>query len=271
MTKIDFSEEFMRKITTFIYQCGKGIAPPDWIQVPQVDIQRLYYIKAGSGSMLLEGGGSRDFRPGRLYLIPSNMRHNFATDAADPINHIYFDFYTSPPIISDDPLEYEVKPTSPLAAHIELCDRLLRERIKAPIPQNFGVIDDAPSGSSDEYRQLCMGLLNTLLLLLSREGELPFTDDAVVSDAIDFMRSSLDTDITLELLADRAGFEKNYFSRRFKKVIGITPYAYLRTCRINRASELISQGETIVRAAAAVGYENASSLSRALKMTKNLR
>jgi len=65
-------------------------------------------------------------------------------------------------------------------------------------------------------------------------------------------------------LSTRAGFEQNYFIRRFKNVMGVTPYAYLRSYRLLKARELMAGGCTVARAAELVGYENASSLSRAL-------
>ena len=65
-------------------------------------------------------------------------------------------------------------------------------------------------------------------------------------------------------LALEAGFAPNAFIRHFKRVMGQTPYAYIKDYRLMKATELLSQGVTVARAAELVGYENGSSLSRAL-------
>ena len=48
--------------------------------------------------------------------------------------------------------------------------------------------------------------------------------------------------ITLEELAGRAGFGKSYLLRCFTQQIGVSPYRYLQTIRIDRAKKLLEQG-----------------------------
>ncbi len=264
MTKISFQRDFMRNITTFIYQCAVGTAPADWVQEPHINIQRLYYVRGGKGWMQRDDDSLFPFEPGNVYLIPSNLRQSFTTDPDNLLEHIYFDFYTSPPVIAPEPLVFPVEEDSALYALLDSIGKILTPRCQ-PKPNNFGRITDAPAHSADEYCQLCHSLLHTLLLLLSGIQEIPFTDDAVVTETLEFIRENFASSMTVAQLAERAGFEENYFIRRFKRVMGITPYTYLRMWRLIRAKELIYAGETVVRAAGLVGYENASSLSRALR------
>ena len=78
------------------------------------------------------------------------------------------------------------------------------------------------------------------------------------------MRTRFAQPLTVAELAREAGFEENYFIRRFRAAMGQTPYAYLRNYRLMEARRLLEAGETLTRTAPRVGYETAAALSRAL-------
>lgn len=265
----------MKNINMFIDQVGKGKTPPNWHLNYTINIQRLYYIRGGTGYIIGEDNEKKRFVPGNIYIFPHNLRQRFITDPTDCIDHIYFDFLSTPPIISSEPIVYEVKTASPVANMVTLLDSLLVSRPPDGIPavserpQKFGHIIDAPSGSMDESCQIIYALLKSLLMLLSHERELPYSSDKAVVNTLEYIRNNYASPLNVGELAAKCGFEMNYFIRRFRKIMGLTPYAYLRSYRLLRASELISCGNTVSRAAELVGYENASSLSRALKSIKN--
>ena len=56
---------------------------------------------------------------------------------------------------------------------------------------------------------------------------------------LNYIDENLEKDISLEMLADIAGFEKNYFLRKFKKLTNRTPKVFLRETRIKKAKELL--------------------------------
>lgn len=66
-------------------------------------------------------------------------------------------------------------------------------------------------------------------------------------------------------LAAEVHLEENYFIRRFRRVMGQTPYAYLHTYRLALARQALASGDTLTQAAEKVGYQDAASLSRALR------
>lgn len=51
--------------------------------------------------------------------------------------------------------------------------------------------------------------------------------------------------------------------------MGQTPYAYLRTYRLALAKQAIASGNTLTQAAEKGGYQNAASLSRALRSAES--
>ena len=256
----------MQNFSLYIHQAFKGFAPAEWFHSKSVNIQRLYYILGGSGFMRTRSG-EEALIPGKFYLFASNLNQEFRNVPEDPINHIYFDFYSTPPIISSEPLVFDASSGETEALAL-LLDRSVLPRSRAAAALDYSSPPSAVHGSDDEYLQLLHGLLRISLLILSRQKEIPFMTDRIVSDTLDFIRTNYSSPLSVKELASRLGFEQNYFIRRFKELTGGTPYAYLRSYRLTRAKELIAGGETIVSAAALVGYENASSLSRALKREK---
>lgn len=60
--------------------------------------------------------------------------------------------------------------------------------------------------------------------------------------ARDFLVDHTANEITLEKIADIAGFSRFHFLRSFQKEFGISPHAYLTTVRLNRVLGQISEG-----------------------------
>lgn len=229
-------------------------------------LQRLYFIKSGKGNILLDSGEIIPLESGKIYIFPANMNQNCESDPDDPINHIFFDFISTPSIIADRPIVYEVAGNLRLEKYIGYAESLLYDLND---PQNIcrlytNRIPSAPDGSKKEYLQLVAECLNTLLILLSHIKSIPFTDDVVVIKTLDYIYEHYAEKITVDMLADLVGLNKIYYIRRFKKVMAITPYAYLRTYRLFRARMLISDGETLAEVAGKVGYLNANSLCDSL-------
>jgi len=253
----------MTKISLTIRYCGSEKAPADWPQA--ISLQRLYYIKSGRGAYRMPGGQMVPFEPGKLYIFPLNLEDCFVTEAEDPIDHLYFDFLSTPPIIAPEPQIYEVKEGSFLQELLCMLDRMcidLRLRYGRKVLYARSRIDSEEVMLS---RQMMESLFHALLLQLAMIRPIPFSDDAAIRDTLEQIRLHYAEPLNVGGLAEASGFDVSYFIRRFKSAMGMTPYAYLRSYRLMRAEELMADGMTAAEAAEAVGYENASSLRRALR------
>lgn len=234
----------MEPLTLTVSTCGVGSPPKgNWYLSRDIEVQRLYYILGGTGSYTGGDGRSRPFRSGGLYLFPYNLRDRFWSDPDDPIRHLYFDFLSTPPVIAPEPLFCVPEQESDLAAALTLAIRLAGPR---PEP--------ALSGS----------LLELLLRLTDAVMPLPLSRDRMICRTVETVRTRFAQPLTVAELAREAGFEENYFIRRFRATMGQTPYAYLRNYRLMEARRLLEAGETLTRTAPRVGYETAAALSRAL-------
>lgn len=236
----------------YVHYCGFGSPPTEqWFLKPDIEIQRLYYILGGTGGYFGSDGEQHAFQKGHIYLFPYNVKHHFINSGADPIVHLFFDFLSTPPIISGTPLVYSVEENAKAQDVLQLCCRILSE------PQNVGASENA----------LGEALLQVLLLLLEKDHVIPYHMDDVICRSLAYIQENYKDPISVQQLAEQAGFEVNYYIRRFHRVMKQTPYAYLRNYRLMQAKDLLRSGCSASVAAQKVGYESAASLLRALKQS----
>jgi AraC family transcriptional regulator len=80
------------------------------------------------------------------------------------------------------------------------------------------------------------------------------------------IRARLATRLTVAELAGVVGLSPAHFARAFKLATGQTPLAYVMGQRVERARDLLAQGESIVSAAAGAGFSDQPHLSRLFKL-----
>lgn len=86
--------------------------------------------------------------------------------------------------------------------------------------------------------------------------------DVRLSKAIAAMHERPAEDWSLERMAQSAGMSRARFAAHFRKVVGITPFAYLTGWRLGVAQTMLRRGESLKSVAPAVGYMNSAALSR---------
>lgn len=116
--------------------------------------------------------------------------------------------------------------------------------------------------------------------ILPLRGRTPLSEVIDYRDAQDCLRSNetimelarhaIDqhyySKLSCEELASSAGMSKWHFIRIFKSVIGVSPYQYLTSIRVERAKYLLrSTTHSLESVATAVGFDSLSSLCRAFK------
>lgn len=82
-------------------------------------------------------------------------------------------------------------------------------------------------------------------------------DEAAVLAAIDEIKQAEDVPL-LSVLAGIAGYSPTHFQRVFKRATGLSPAAYARALREERARDALSSGESVTGAIYGAGYGSAS-------------
>jgi AraC-like DNA-binding protein len=80
--------------------------------------------------------------------------------------------------------------------------------------------------------------------------------------AMDFMHTFYNEPITLKEIARKADLHPGYFVSSFKKELGITPHAYLRSVRLVAARQALKDGSSPTNAALDCGFYDQSHLGR---------
>jgi AraC family transcriptional regulator of adaptative response/methylated-DNA-[protein]-cysteine methyltransferase len=80
-------------------------------------------------------------------------------------------------------------------------------------------------------------------------------DEAAVAQALALLRGGVEGEaVTLDKLAAATSYSATHFQRVFKRAIGLSPAAYARALRLERASEALTDGTSVTEAVYAAGY-----------------
>lgn len=80
-----------------------------------------------------------------------------------------------------------------------------------------------------------------------------------------YMEEHFQENITLDDLLSMASFGKSYLLRSFTKQVGVSPYRYLQTVRLDKAKKLLEQGIPPIDAAAMAGFADQSHFTNFFK------
>jgi AraC-like DNA-binding protein len=92
--------------------------------------------------------------------------------------------------------------------------------------------------------------------------------DRAIRQVLTLMHGNLGHGWTLEDLARQAGLSRSALAERFRRALGDTPLNHLRTLRMQKAMQLLSDtGQTLEQVARIVGYQDAFGFSKVFKRT----
>jgi len=103
------------------------------------------------------------------------------------------------------------------------------------------------------------------------EGAVDRHADELIAEIQFWLRTHLNTELTLTEIAEQFGMSQRSFTRRFKTATGIRATQYWQQLRIETAKELLSSSNlTIQEIADQVGYQDQGHLTRLFKQSLNL-
>lgn len=80
-----------------------------------------------------------------------------------------------------------------------------------------------------------------------------------------YLHENLDVEVSLEQLVALTNLNRFYLIRVFRQAVGMPPYSYLNQIRVEKAKQLLRQGQSIADTAIAVGMSDQSHLNRHFK------
>jgi AraC-like DNA-binding protein len=150
-----------------------------------------------------------------------------------------------------------------------------------PLALSTGLIEAELRGSEAGRSIIVHGLLDVVFAYAMREvcarcaqagaGWSQASHDPQIQRVLGLMNEDCAHPWTLEELARRAGLSRTALAQRFRDTMGDTPLSHLRTLRMQRAMQLLSEtGQRLEAVAAAVGYQDAFGFSKVFKRTLGL-
>lgn len=89
-----------------------------------------------------------------------------------------------------------------------------------------------------------------------------------ITKALSFIQSNYHEPITLDDIADAAGYSRFYFIKQFKRKLKMPPMQYLMKIRIQKAVELLrSTNSSVSDIACKVGFSNANYFNKVFRKT----
>ena len=90
------------------------------------------------------------------------------------------------------------------------------------------------------------------------------SNSADIAKALEYIEGNYAEDISVKKLSELLYLDEDYFIKKFKAALGITPYAYIKNLRMAVAKELRHNGASLKDATAAAGFKYSSSYCRAI-------
>lgn len=124
------------------------------------------------------------------------------------------------------------------------------------------------------HRSLKLEKEEALFFLLEQvlqEFSTPFKEDDVLAQdgriqaLCGYMEEHFAENVTLDDLLSMTPFGKSYLLRSFTKQLGVSPYRYLQTIRLDKSKKFLEQGIPPVEAAAMAGFSDQSHFTHFFK------
>lgn len=249
---------------------------PDYVQPPRVSYDHELECLLGGATLIRIGDKELHCRAGEALLRPPGVPQSARVEHG-PVQRICFHFdwdHTHPPSSRPMPFAYPdkeavdwaaVKPTPAwLPMDLPLRRRFpstaWRERLLA-IPARLDELDE---GLSLARLETTVTALLLELLDAAAVGDAGTGNDAAIRAAQRCIERDFAQDLSLAELAREHGMSPSHLSRSFKRVVGLSPSAYVQEQRMQRAMQLLVEGGLGVGAtAAACGFTDPKYFARA--------
>jgi len=223
--------------------------PPAWLVYNlRYSYHRMYYIIDGEAYYQKEGGPKVPLKKNHLYIFPSqSIRYQIRHDPQHPLHVTWCHFEIVPDIVNDL-IEIDASGDADLQQMIDMWNRIVH--LEKP--------------GNEMYH-----ILSMILYHLERQNKFSYAD-LYFEGLEQYILDHLSGDLSVNALAERYGYERSYFSRKFQEIYHISPKEYLRAVRMNRAANMLVFGFSIDQICSAIGYSDKKVFSRAFKTYFNM-
>lgn len=223
------------------------------IQAHSHEFFHFIYVDSGEGCINIDG---REYTmlSGRIFPIPIGAEHTFYNSGDEPLRTLELKF-------SLDSRE-DIQSIAVLPICMEVEGYPIKNGLLNIYRESHKV-----QALSKEITALYFKLVMTYLIRCCDNGDEGKVRKSSLSPEIErvtaYIKDNFARELSLDELAETAGFEKNYFLRKFKKQKGMTPMEYIHNKRLEKAKELLRFSDmNVTQIAAATGFKSVHYFSK---------
>lgn len=231
---------------------------PDWWGEENISVcyNKLYYIIDGECYIKING---EEFiaKPGQIFFLPSGSKHTYYNISDNYVFKYWFHFSVmngETDIFRD--------------MHVPYCINVPAED-KDWITESFQAVafrDGAKSINDILIRNYTMMDILSYYIDKSHIDGVTAPPDKLINKITEFIDDNLDKELSLKGLSDVLHFHPSYFSRFFKKKMGMLPLEYVKKRRIYKAQRLLENSNLrINEVGTCVGLSDLSYFSKLFK------
>lgn len=224
-----------------IHACKSGEIYP----LHRIERHVLHFVTQGQGIYAVNGREHK-VGPGDIFICQKDDVTSYIADSNDPFTYIWVSFHCCETFSS----------------------LLTQEVFYAPWARSvFSKLMGCHDSAVPEWA-VCRQLHDFFLQLSEQHASKPAFHNDYVNRAVDYIQSNYSAPIGIAELSADLGLSRSYFCRLFKEQTGLSPKAYLISCRMERAAALMTeQGLSQKEAAQQVGYTDVVTFSRIFRQT----
>ncbi|MDR3219674.1 MAG: AraC family transcriptional regulator [Dysgonamonadaceae bacterium] len=213
---------------------------------------RLYMVESGSARIVMPDG-VHTIRPEFLYLVPPFVMHSY--ENPDFFVLYYLHIYDKNNLLDLLDFPFEVNATEFDYTLIKrlLCINPGRE-LATSDPLIYDNFQNLIKGISDVDKLSIHHVMETrgiLLQLFSKFMEKASTKQTITDEriikAVNYIRTRIDSNISIEDLSGLFYLTNDHFIRLFKKELQCTPLQYINRKKIEKAQLLLTMGKSTVK------------------------
>ncbi len=244
-----------------------------------LDFVALYAVRGGSGLHIVNGVAS-SLAKGDIYLLAPGSLHSYLRYENLEIDALYF----TPGLLRDEELEaLRVLPgfwslfaegAAPQSQGDDARLHLRPEEGKT-IESQIAVLRNLWNGTDAASPLLLRGTIFALLVHLAWRWQRQPSTTATptegalapdISDAVLWCEAHFSEPLSVPQLAARLFLSPNHFSQRFKREVGMTPAAFIRRLRLEKARALLRETDwSLAHIAQNTGFADAAHLARGFR------
>jgi AraC-like DNA-binding protein len=217
-------------------------------------------VDAGCSVLKVDGREDQALETGDVVLVPARCAHSCNPEPATAWSYqmLYLDVHWVAGLQNESPKEL-LDPLHCRPTHFR--DPACYRRFCA---LNNLLFDQAPSELKEEA---LIDFVGSLIFAPATETEVA---PRWVAGLAERLNRYCEQNWSIDELADLAAVSRYHLIRVFKRNIGLTPHAYQIDCRINKARQMLRDGEPLADLALHLGFSDQSHFQRAFRQRASI-